>query len=322
MILLCGVPSEPPLRLVADALQARGADVVMFNQRNFADCRMTLEIAGADVGGRLSIAGEEHELERFGGLCVRVMDDRCLPELDGEPADSARRRRCRSLHETLMRWLEVAPGCVVNRSAPSGSNMSKPFQAQLISPHGLLVPETLITDDPALVGEFQARHGRVVYKSISGVRSVVQTLEEADDARLDRIRWCPTQFQALVEGIDVRVHVVDDEVYAAAVSSSAVDYRYAIDQTGEPARLREVVLSDELAERCVALARGLGLVLAGIDLRVTADDEVYCFEVNPQPAFSYYEHNTGLPIADAIARCLIAGRAGTRAPACGSVDLA
>ena len=34
------------------------------------------------------------------------------------------------------------------------------------------------------------------------------------------------------------------------------------------------------------------LEFAGIDLKVTPDNEVYCFEVNPCPAFSYYENNT------------------------------
>jgi hypothetical protein len=33
----------------------------------------------------------------------------------------------------------------------------------------------------------------------------------------------------------------------------------------------------------------------GIDLKVTPDDEVCCFEVNPSPAFSYYEGSTGQP---------------------------
>jgi hypothetical protein len=39
-------------------------------------------------------------------------------------------------------------------------------------------------------------------------------------------------------------------------------------------------------------------------LKVTQDNRVYCFEVNPSPAFSYYEANTGKPIAQAIAAYL------------------
>jgi D-alanine-D-alanine ligase-like ATP-grasp enzyme len=48
----------------------------------------------------------------------------------------------------------------------------------------------------------------------------------------------------------------------------------------------------------------MGLELAGIDLRIRPNGEVVCFEVNPSPAFSYYEERTGLPIAAAVARHL------------------
>jgi glutathione synthase/RimK-type ligase-like ATP-grasp enzyme len=45
------------------------------------------------------------------------------------------------------------------------------------------------------------------------------------------------------------------------------------------------------------LAALLQLPLCGIDLRRCADGSYVCFEVNPMPAFSYYEANTGQPIA-------------------------
>jgi glutathione synthase/RimK-type ligase-like ATP-grasp enzyme len=67
-----------------------------------------------------------------------------------------------------------------------------------------------------------------------------------------------------------------------------------------------MVLPDALAERCLRLAHALGLAVAGIDLKLAPDQQVYCFEVNPSPAFSYYEAHTGQPIAQAIARYLAA----------------
>jgi hypothetical protein len=39
---------------------------------------------------------------------------------------------------------------------------------------------------------------------------------------------------------------------------------------------------------------------------------VYCFEVNPSPAYSYYESHTGQPISAALARYLVAGAAAAR----------
>jgi len=60
----------------------------------------------------------------------------------------------------------------------------------------------------------------------------------------------------------------------------------------------------DLADRCRAMAAGMHLAVAGIDLRRTPDERWICFEVNPSPAFSYYEQATGQPIAQAIAQLL------------------
>jgi hypothetical protein len=304
MILICGIPSETPLRMVIDRLKEMDADFVVFNQRKFADCDIWFEVEDGKVRGELRLGKHTYRLEDFTGVYPRLMDDRALPELADEPEGSSLRNFCRSFHDTLVRWMEIAPATVINRCAPMASNSSKPYQAQLIREHGFLVPETLITNDPQLVREFRAQHGRVIYKSISAIRSIVQELSDSDDQRLEFIRWCPTQFQAFVEGVNVRVHTVGGEVFPTAVDSDATDYRYAARQSGEAAELREVVLCDELKEKCLRLSAALGLEFAGIDLKITPEDEVYCFEVNPSPAFSYYEANVGQPISAAVARCL------------------
>lgn len=303
MILLCGIPSETPLAMVRQQLTKLGVSCAMFNQRRFASMGLEFEVSGGRVTGWLHIEGRSYHLEHIQGIYTRLMDDRLLPELKDEPANSPKRRYCRALHDTLIRWCEITPARVVNRTAPMGSNFSKPYQAQLIREQGFAVPETLITNDPDLVREFRKRHKRVIYKSISGIRSIVQTLEDGDLERLDHIRWCPTQFQEFVEGTNVRVHTVGTEVFATTVSTDTTDYRYAYQQGGQT-ELKAIELPDELAERCVRLSQALGLAFAGIDLKIPPDNQVYCFEVNPCPAFSYYEANTGQPIAQAVARYL------------------
>lgn len=309
MILLCGIPSETPLALLRQRLEARGLPFVEFAQRRFASMRLEFDIVGDRISGTLDIGDYRYPLEGFTGVYTRLMDDQNLPELQGEPADAPSRLYARALHDALSRWCEVAPVRVVNRTEPMGSNCSKPYQAQLIVQHGFRTPETLITNDPALVREFHAQHGRVIFKSMSGVRSIVQVLEVDDLARLDAIRWCPVQFQVFVDGTNVRVHTVGEEVFATAINTTATDYRYAHRQVGVHAELVETSLSDDVAERCVCLARALGLPFAGIDLKITPEGETYCLEVNPSPAYSYYESHTGQPISDALARYLSVGSA-------------
>jgi len=303
MILLAGIGSETPLAMLDAAMDELGCQRRLFHQRRSADCAMELTIDGDGVGGWLKLGDEKLDLAEITGVYPRLMDDRLLPELKDEPEGSPARRHSRALHDAFYRWMEVTPARVVNRSDPQGSNGAKPFQAQLIAQYGLRVPETLITNDPAEVLAFRRAHGAIIYKSMSGVRSIVKRFGDEDLDRLEAVRWCPVQFQELVPGDDVRVHVVGRDVFATRIVSDVDDYRYAR-QSGGSASLHATEIDDDLAARCVALTHGLGLELSGIDMRISDDGVATCFEVNPSPSYAYYEAHTGQPIAASLARLL------------------
>jgi hypothetical protein len=304
MILLAGITSEPALARVATELNEVGVPVTWFDQRRAAEsaCRYLLD--GDGLRGTLRAGTQTLRLADVTAVYTRLMDDRYLPELRGVPADAPERVACRHLHDTLGSWLELTPGRVVNRVTAMASNGSKPYQAQAIRAAGFEVPETLVTNEPDLVRDFVAVYGRVIYKSVSGTRSIVREVDDDALARLDDIRWCPVQFQAYVEGIDVRVHVIGRQVFATRVSSAAADYRYAARDGGLPARLEATRLSEVVEQRCIELTERLGLAFSGIDLRITPDGRAVCFEANPCPAYPYYEGHTGQPIARAVARYL------------------
>ena len=303
MILLCGIPSESPIALIRGALDALAAPTVVFNQRDFASVDFEFDVAPRAITGSLEIDGRCYNLTEITGVYMRMIEEQALPEFRNLAPNAPERQRCHNLHDALIHWLEITPARVVNRCQPMASNTSKPYQAQLISQLGFSIPETLITNDPELVSDFYAQHGRVIYKSISGVRSIVQELTAEDLTRLGQIRWCPTQFQAFVPGTNVRVHVVGQEVFATRIETDTTDYRYASRQGGETT-LIATELSDTLAEQCVRLSAVLELPFAGIDLKINPDGEVFCFEVNPSPGYTYYESHTGQPIAMAVARYL------------------
>jgi glutathione synthase/RimK-type ligase-like ATP-grasp enzyme len=186
------------------------------------------------------------------------------------------------------------------------SNASKPFQAQAIAAAGFLIPETLVTSDPGTARAFWRRHGSVVFKSTSGIRSIVRLLDEAYAANLERLRDLPTQFQEFVPGTDVRVHVVGTRVFAVQVRSDAIDYRYARSD-GVDVDLDDITLPADVASACVALAARLRLQFCGIDLRRRPDGEHVCLEVNPMPGYSYFESETGQAISEALVDYLIHG---------------
>ena len=300
MILLCGIPTEEPLARVGLELAELDVPYRFFNQRSTVTSDFSFEVGSDGLTGTVEIGPETFGLRDISAVYTRLMDYRYLPELAGLPAAAPEREQCRQVHDALSSWIEITPARVVNRAAAMASNNSKPYQAQLIRSVGMAVPETLITNQPDLVRDFVVEHGRVIYKSISGTRSIVQELDHNGLSRLDDIGWCPVQFQALVEGVDVRVHVIGEQVHATRVSSEATDYRYA-SASGTFARLEPTRLSDPVAAQCVALTALLGLRFSGIDLRITPAGEVVCFEVNPCPAYAYYEGHTGQPIARSLA---------------------
>lgn len=306
MIFLCGIPTEPSLELVIERLREMGAPHVVFHQRRFADARLELEVGDGDVRGELRLDGTRHRLEDFVAIYTRLMEWQLLPEVEHEPPDSPVRLHCQNLHAALTQWHELAPGRVLSRSAEIGVAYSKPMQAQLIRRHGFSIPETLVTNDPDEVRRFRQRHGRVIYKSASYVRSVVDLLDERDPSRLEAVRACPVLFQQYVEGMNLRVHTVGKRAFATSIQASAVDYRYAY-LAGEEEKIEESAICEGFANRCIGLAAAFGLDFAGIDFKLTSGGEAYCLEVNPAPAFSYYELHTGQPIARAVAEYLVSG---------------
>ena len=90
---------------------------------------------------------------------------------------------------------------------------------------------------------------------------------------------------------------------ATEIVTDAVDYRYAA-RDGLQTSMRPIELPDDAAQACLDLSIALDLPLCGIDLKRTDDGRYFCFEVNPSPAFTYYEEHTEQPIAMAIARHL------------------
>ncbi|MBL8926771.1 MAG: RimK domain-containing protein ATP-grasp [Pseudonocardia sp.] len=295
MILLFGYGDDPSLALVRQAARDDGAEVLVVDQRDIDDVDLRIDDMVASAGF-FAVGGARVPLSRIDAVYARPLAARTRPD----PLATARGR---VLADLVVEWLDVAPGRIVNRPGAMSSNASKPYQAQVLAECGFTVPETLVTNVPDEVRAFAARHGAVVFKSTSGVRSIVRKLDAAALTRLNHVRVLPTQFQECVSGVDVRVHVIGAEVFATEITSTAVDYRYA-GRDGATCALRAVALEDELAARCVQLAQVLDLPFAGIDLRRTPDGEVVCFEVNPMPGYSFYEANTAQPISAALVRHL------------------
>ncbi len=293
MLVFFGSGEDSCLRLVVDAALTLGVEHRFIDQRTLDHDDLLLEVGPSEVSCLARIADEVVDLNDAQGVYARPLGI-------GDSAQS------REFSAGFTAWLDLADTLVVNRPHSMRSNSSKPFQSQLIADAGFAVPDTLVSNDPDEVRAFAARHGRVIFKSTSGIRSIVRELDAEHLARLEGVRALPTQFQAYVEGVDRRVHVVGREVFATEMHTDAIDYRYASRDAAEVSH-EPVELDEATAARCRDLSTRLDLPLCGIDLRLRPDGSHVCFEVNPMPAFSYYETNTGQPIARSLVE-LLAGK--------------
>jgi len=300
MILVWGVPKDGPTAAVLEALERRGAPVFFLDQHQVLDSQAQLSVDGELRGSVRTPAGEVR-FEEITAAYIRPYETGRLPALSAAEPDAV--RRAEAFDQTLLAWCELTHAHVVNRPSAMASNNSKPYQSALIRAQGFAVPETIITTDPAALEAFWSRHRRVIYKSMSGVRSIVRELTPEHRARFADLGTCPTQFQQWIPGSDFRVHVAGEETFGCEIVSSASDYRYPGSDEESP-EIRPSALPGDLAARCRRLAESLGLALSGIDLRRTPEGEWYCFEVNPSPGFTYYEAAAGQPISAAVAALL------------------
>ena len=303
LILLWGLATEQPLVAVYKALLRLGVPTVVLNQRDVLTTTIDLAVS-TNIRGGVRVRDMEIDLSAVTAVYARPYDARCLPRIAQAGAMSPAWRHAGMVDDTLAAWLEITPALVVNRFSAMATNSSKPYQLEMIRQCGFNVPDTVVTTDPEGAQAFWDRHGQVIYKSVSGIRSTVTLLGPEHVERFADLAYCPTQFQQYIPGRDHRVHVVGEEVFAAEIISEAIDYRRPGPQD---VTIRACRLPQDVEDRCRQLAATLQLHVAGIDLRRSPEGAWYCFEANPSPAFTYYQEETQQPIDAAIARLLVAG---------------
>ncbi len=306
MILLFGTMADAEMAYVCLCLLNKEINFLLIDTSRFphkADLNYSIEKGVMD--GTIS----------YGSQCVRLSDIRSIYVRDvgsyewfshfnenGEQIDPAYYTSCSS----LIALAETLPVLVANRQSASISNFSKPYQQLLIAKHGFKVPQTLVTTIPEEAYNFYHEYqGRVIYKSVSSQRSIVQQMKPTDLERIQQVRYCPVQFQEYVTGVDIRVHTVGNRIFATEIISDVTDYRYVDDSSQRT--MRPVNLPTDVEERCLRLSHELGLVFSGIDLRKTPEGEYYCFEVNTSPGFTFYQTKTGQLIGDAFIELLCQG---------------
>jgi glutathione synthase/RimK-type ligase-like ATP-grasp enzyme len=281
----------------------------------------------ADLPGRGSLALAYEWPGREGGSFVLQLEGR--PPLDLGKVTAVWWRR--------PRLMEAAPGLSAERASFAVRQAGDALMGAVASlaPHALLVndpwrearaslktlqlaaarrlgfriPETLVTNDPATASAFLSPRGEggAVHKAVHATPADWRKTARVGPrfrSRLEDLRAAPVILQERVPGVDVRVTVVGEALFAAEIdargSSSPDDFRGVEDEC----RFAPRELPPDEAARLQALTQELGLSFAAVDYRRRDDGAWFFLELNPAGQWGFVEDRTGQPITAALAALL------------------
>ncbi len=186
----------------------------------------------------------------------------------------------------------------------------KAYQLGVARSSGLDIPPTLISNDPSEVRLFLAERGskETIYKAFSATQQEWRETRLVGDeelAVLDHVRHAPVIFQEYVRArFDVRVTIVGEQIFAAAIHSQDTQYRVDFRIDMDRAKVESHDLPAGIATSLLGFMRRLGLVYGAIDMRLTPDGRYVFLEVNPAGQWLFMEGRTGQPISAAVAEVL------------------
>ncbi len=309
--------------VVTSALLAKGTRVFRLNVDAIASGKTEIVFTTSSVGSRFVVKDND-------SCCkseeVRSVWYRRPNQFDFRISDPVQQKyaeaELRSLLEGLWTVLEHNGVFFVSNPTALEKSRKKLLQLELAAQMGMLVPKTIISNNPEEVLEFYAAssHG-VVCKAINqeyldygDIRYRIPTtlVTSAHLRNINLVRRSPTLFQEFIDkSHELRVTVVGNDVFAVKIDSqanplTAVDWR-------NPALIADinyskVDISDALAEFCLKMTKKLGLQFGAFDFVVDKEGRTVFLEINPNGQWYWIEERTGLRISDAIVRVLLQER--------------
>ncbi len=191
-------------------------------------------------------------------------------------------------------------------------------QLRVASEVGLVIPQTLVTNDAKEAREFFYQvEGKMVTKlltplsvSMKGSSFFMYTsaVKEEDLLDAEKLHYCPMVFQEQIpKQRELRVVFIDGNLFvgaldASAYASSTLDWRRA---DAEACVWEPHELPDQLTHCLKAFMARFGLVFGAFDFIQTPSGEYVFLEVNPTGEWGMLERDLGLPISSAIADALL-----------------
>lgn len=232
-------------------------------------------------------------------------------EVDPRISDAGHRNFCfNEAYEAFRGLWQSVDTFWVNHPARDDIAHRKPFQLQVAQQLGLKIPRTFITNDPEAASKFIHSNdpAPTIYKAFSATQEdwrETRVLRKGEIALLQNVQHAPVIFQEYIHAqYDLRITVVGEEIFAAAIYSQESSYRIDFRMDVANTRIEPVELPVEVANQLRTLMRTLGLQYGAIDMRLTPDGEYVFLEINPAGQWLFIEQRTRQPITATLAKLL------------------
>jgi hypothetical protein len=339
-ILILSLSGDQQVEAVEGALRSLGAEYRIYDPTTFPETSRLSYVARSEgISARLRVDGEAACLENVTAVWDRsnghlhrlkpVKNDlssyiaaESQSFLDGLPA---------LMPQAL--WIDDPLKVLVARN--------KLRQLHAAVQMGFTIPETYVGTDPEIARELIERYDALALKALQRqfikyelsplhklwmlvrdfrpctqyqrhTRIFTRRFARAEaEPILERLPVAPVIVQEYVrKRLELRVTVVGARVFACAIHSQEGGLEARVDWRREAGTLRHepYALPEAVAAKCVALLRYFELQFGAIDMIVTPEGEYVFLENNPNGQWLWIQQRTGLPIAEAIAELLVAGR--------------
>jgi glutathione synthase/RimK-type ligase-like ATP-grasp enzyme len=259
--------------------------------------------------------GSSFRLEDIGAIWYRrpspIKADQHLPELQQAFIE----REARSGLWGMLRALDGA--CWVNHPGAINEAAYKPYQLALARRLGLLVPRTLLTNNPDEFRRFYEEcRGHVIYKLLGfpayevedGAIASTYTSHVPETLLQEayRIKATTHLFQEFQEKIfDLRVIVIGEKVFAIEIYPLSEETRLDFRLDYRALRYAVHTLPAEIEGALLAMVQAYGLKYAAIDLLYTVERRYLFLELNAVGQLGWLEEPTGLPLFASLAQFLV-----------------
>ncbi|MEH2310877.1 MAG: MvdC family ATP-grasp ribosomal peptide maturase [Nostoc sp.] len=302
---------------VAEAVSKRGAQPFRLDTDKFP---MTVQIEA-----NFSNSGSNHTLE-YGDRSLNTEQVQAVwmrriwqPDLGKELAPQFQ-AACSSESLAVLDgfWDSLRGATWVDDLQRISAAENKLRQLRIASEVGLVIPRTIVTNNPQQAREFFGEvKGKMVAKLLRPLSYGMQAssffmytsaVKEEDLLDAETLRYCPVVFQEQIpKQLELRAVYVNGNLFVGALdaseyAASTQDWRRG---TKEALTWQPYQLPDKLIRCLDAFMARFGLIFGAFDFIKTPSGEYVFLEINPTGEWGMLERDLEYPIASAIADALL-----------------